>query len=353
MRLGRFSLGVAGLAAFIVCVPAYATVTYTCDPSITGNGTGQLNLSCSTLNTTLSTIYNSAFSDASASIYITLSTTSSLGENVRDYSLVSYSNYLAALKVDDPGDPGLASLPNTNPYGTGDIALTNALIDALPALGITPTGGILDTSTPSDFIQCALGTTGCFDAVLWVNDQGSTGNLWLRSGTEGSGQYDFYSVVEHETDEILGTGSCVANGTTNPATDGCQNPATIHATNNNVSAADLFRYTCGSTSRNFGNLAASACFSVDGGNTDLKQYNNTNNGDDYGDWATSCANVQDAIGCLGPTAGYAHDIAANAEIELLNAAGFSLASGVPEPATFVLVGAALLGAGWLMRRKRR
>ena len=194
---------------------------------------------------------------------------------------------------------------------------------------------------------------GCFDAVLWVNDQGSTGNLWLRSGTEGSSQYDFYSVVEHETDEILGTASCVANGTTNPATDGCQNPHTINGTNNNVSAADLFRYTCGSTSRNFGNLAASACFSVDGGNTDLKQYNNTNNGDDYGDWATSCANVQDAIGCQGPTAGFSHDIAANAEIELLNAAGFSLNAGVPEPGTFVLVGATLLGAGWLIRRKRK
>jgi hypothetical protein len=342
-------LGIAGLAAFILCVPAHAAVTYTCDPSITGSAAGQLNLPCSTLNSTLSTLYSNAFSDASASIYITLSTTSSLGENVRDYSLVTYSGYLAALKADDPGDPGLASLPSTNPYGTGDIALTNALIDALPALGITPTGGISDTSTPSSIVQCTLGASGCFDAVLWVNDQGSTSNLWLRSGIEGSSQYDFYSVVEHETDEILGTASCLANGT---GLDGCESNSTP-GPNSNVSAGDLFRYTCSTTTRSFSD-SGNACFSVNGGATDLKQYNNTANGDDFGDWSTTCANVQDAIGCQGPTAGYVHDIASNAEIELLNAAGFSLNSaGVPEPGTFVLVGAALLGAGWRMRRKRR
>ena len=351
MRLSRF-LGALAVVAFLVCVPASASVTYSCDSSITGSAAGQLGLSCATLNSTLSAIYNPAFTNATASIYVTLSTTSSLGENVRDYYLVPYggpTGYLAALKAADPGDPGMASLPSTNPYGTGDIALTNALLRALPLLGITPTGGIMDTSTPSDFIQCTLGTTGCYDAVLWVNDQGSTNNLWLRSGSEQSGQYDFYSVVEHETDEILGTSSCLQNGTGN---DACATGAPPPSANSNVAAADLFRYTCSSTNRSFSD-AGSACFSVNGGVTDLKQYDNTTDGGDFGDWSSVCANVQDADACQNGASGsgsFAHNIAPNAEIELLDAVGFS--SGTPEPGTFVLVGAAMLGAGWMKYRKR-
>jgi hypothetical protein len=352
MVLRRLSFGLVVGAALTVCVPAHATITYTCDPSITGGSAGQLGLSCATLNSTLNTIYNAAFVNATASIYISLSSSSSLGENVRDFTLVPYggsTGYLAALTADDPGNPGLASLPSTNPYGTGDISLTNAQLEALPLLGITPTRGIMDTSTPSDIITCTLGNAGCFDAVLWVNDLGSTGNLWLRTGTEQSGQYDFYSVVEHETDEVLGTASCLANGT---GDDACEFNFPPDA-NSDVSAADLFRYVCGSTSRSF-SAVGNACFSLNGGVTDLKQYNNTTNGDDFGDWSSNCANVQDATACPDGGSGSAtfdHDLSASAEIGLLDVVGFS-SPATPEPGTFVLVGAALLGAGWLKRRKR-
>jgi hypothetical protein len=115
----------------------------------------------------------------------------------------------------------------------------------------------------------------------------------------------------------------------------------------------LFRYACLSTTRSFVDTG-SACFSVNGGTTDLKPYNNTTNGDDFGDWSTGCVNVQDATGCPGPVAGFQHDIAPNAEIELLNAVGFNLNSqGVPEPGTMGLLGASLLALALGRKRLRQ
>jgi len=331
----------------MICLPVFASVAYTCDPTITGSAAGDLNLPCATLNSTLDAIYNAAFTDANASIYIAVSTTSSLGENVHVNNGVSYAAYLAALQSRDPGDAGLASLPATNPYGTGDVELTDSL---LSALGGTPTTGVLDSSTPSDIVTCTLGNTGCFQAILWVNDSGSASNFWFRSGTQGADQYDFYSVVEHETDEVLGTSSCLANGT---GLDACEDNATP-GPNSNVSAGDLFRYVCGSTTRSFIDTG-SACFSVNGGVTDLKSYNNTPDGDDFGDWSTTCANVQDAVGCPGPQSGFVHDIAPDAEIALLNAVGYSLntQSASPEPGTLVLLGASLLALALGRNRFRR
>jgi hypothetical protein len=338
------------LLGFMMCLPVFASISYTCDPTITGSAAGDLNLPCATLNSTLDAIYNAAFTDANASIYIALSTTSSLGENVHLNNGVPYAAYLAALQTHDPGDPALASLPATNPYGTGDIALTNSL---LSALGGTPTTGISDTSTTSNFVTCTIGTPGCFDAILWVNDGGSVSNLWFRTGTQGASQYDFYSVVEHETDEVLGTSSCLQNGT---GLDGCESPASAPSANSNVSAGDLFRYVCGSTARSFIDTG-SACFSINGGVTDLKTYNNiAANGDDFGDWAPpDCSNVQDAVGCLGPVPGFQHDIAPNAEIALLNAVGYSLntQSSTPEPGTLGLLGASLVALALGRKRFRR
>jgi hypothetical protein len=350
-RLCAFALAIAMMAG----APAWATITYSCDPSITTS----LGLSCATLNATLDPIYSAAFADANANIYIAVNTNAavSLGESVHIINGIAYSAYLAGLKADDPSAPGLASLPSTNPYGTGLIDVTNSLLYALPATGVTVADGVTGTnlggSTAPGFSACSGinptgASSGCYDGIVLVN--GTSSSLWLRTGgAQGASQYDFYSVVEHETDEVLGTSSCLGNGT---GLDACQGNSTP-GPNSNVSAADLFRYVCGSSARSFSD-SGNACFSVNGGTTDLKQYNNLANGDDFGDWATNCANVQDATGCLGPQAGFDHDISPTAEIALLNAAGFSLNSqGTPEPGTFVLVGTALLGAGLLRHRIAR
>jgi hypothetical protein len=340
------------LALIGASVPAVGAITYTCDPSVAAL------VSCATLNSTLGPIYSAAFSDADANIYIAINTNAavSLGESLHEIYGVSYNAYLSALGASDPLDPGLASLPATNPYGTGTVMVTNSLLYALPSLG-PPTDGVTGTnlggSTAPTFSSCTpLNfnglSTGCYDGIVLVN--GTSSDLWFRTGTQTASEYDFYSIVEHETDEVLGTSSCLANGT---GLDACESNSTP-GPNSDVAAADLFRYVCGSTTRSFVDTGT-ACFSLNGGTTDLKQYNNLPNGDDFGDWSTICTNVQDAVGCQGPVAGFQHDIASNAEIALLGGAvGFSLNSqGVPEPGTLGLLGASLLALALGRKRLRQ
>ena len=121
--------------------------------------------------------------------------------------------------------------------------------------------------------------------------------------------------MEHETDEVLGTGSCAFDA----------DPSTQWCTDNNVfKPADLFRYhsngarslapgtndSCSSPS------SLNACFTIDGASF-LKQYNNVVNGADAGDWVRNCAAplVQDAISC--PAVAFV-DISPQAEIKALN-----------------------------------
>ena len=96
------------------------------------------------------------------------------------------------------------------------------------------------------------------------------------------------STVEHEMDEVLGLGSAL-NGTATPAT-----PA----------AEDLFRWASAGVRSYSANTSttqpctstAAAYFSIDGGTTDLVDFNNCNNGGDYGDWTTHTpSQIQDAF----------------------------------------------------------
>ena len=100
---------------------------------------------------------------------------------------------------------------------------------------------------------------------------------------------DLTAVVEHEMDEVLGLGSALV-GTT---------------TTFDPFAEDLFRWG-GSGARSYSANSSTAIpcsggtpaayFSIDGGSTDLDDFNNCNNGGDYGDWITHTpSQVQDAF----------------------------------------------------------
>jgi len=180
-------------------------------------------------------------------------------------------------------------------------------------------------------------------------------------GTEPSDAYDYYSTVEHEVDELLGTTSCITTETA-PLSDGCPGIAT-------PSAADLFRYSGPGALVLDSSLstAPGAYFSYNGGVTDgatanlgIKYYNTLDNGDDYGDFVSNCPggpfSVQDAEGCAGTDAGLTILNDGGAEINMLNAVGFELypsTSSVPEPRMlFILVPVLLLVVYFTRRRYR-
>jgi uncharacterized protein (TIGR03437 family) len=200
-----------------------------------------------------------------------------------------------------------ASVPVDNPYGSDSVGLVNGLQRALgfasPIYGLGPDGIFL----------CDRTRAGCYDGIITIS---ALQPLYFRTGSIANGQYDFFTVVEHETDEILGTASCVAQ-------PGC-------ASSNMVFPADFYRYQSDGT-RTFypgtnnscsSSDSTNACFSLDGVHM-LQQYNNLNDGEDFGDWVPNCATprVQNSEICSG-TAGV--DISPTAEILALAAFGYTL-----------------------------
>lgn len=322
-------------------LPAHATVTYTCAANINATEAG----TCNFLNTTISGLYSSSFTNANASIYITYGATA-LGSSLTEIAGVSYAQYYAALAADS-SDDALSqtaftdSVPASEPsiFGTDSVALTDADAAALGIVGATT--GVDQNGNP-----CApVGSPGCYNGIITISNGAL---LWYRSlsGSPQTGsQYDFFSVVEHETDEVLGTASCAF---------GCDFNGIVY-----LAPTDLYRYSSNGT-RSFGagnnnscasSNAGNACFSING-STMLIQYNNLNNGNDAGDWLGGCPSnpqVQDAVGCPGHSVNITTD--GGFELDLLDAIGFTLGqNAAPEPGTFVLVGAALLAAGIVGRR---
>ena len=153
----------------------------------------------------------------------------------------------------------------------------------------------------------------------------------LNVGT-GSG-YSLISVAEHEMDEALGLGSSLG----------------LSLTTLRPSPEDLFRfassgvrsfatYTCGSE--------PNAYLSIDGGTTLLNQFNNCNNGGDYGDWVSHIpGQVQDAFGNVSYQPVLTRS---SAEVVALDAIGYDL---IPEPASLTLLAGSLL-ATFAARRRR-
>ena len=243
------------------------------------------------------------------------------------YTSLSYSRYYNALAANQnsANASAIASLGgarSTNPVnGASGISMTTTLAGLLG----------LASQTTETYASCGgLSGTACITINLNA----------LSAGNGGTPGADLVSLVEHEFNEVLGTSSGLPTGSFTP----------------NPSAADLYRYgapgvrswaTNPSTSAPCSKSTPNAYFSVDGGITDLSNYNNCANGGDYGDWANNATvQVQDAFGD-GTSAPFL--TLASPEVTLLEAVGYGFVSAaapgnpVPEPATAGLVLAGLAG----------
>jgi hypothetical protein len=352
---GFFLAGAAILAATL----AHGGITYTCDPSVTA-------ATCNYLNTTIAGQYNSTFSNANATIYVQYGTTG-LAQSTTGYdNQVSYANYVAALAantnmstIDQQALLALAANDFT-PYGSGNVDITSALASALGIAGEVINGNTGITGPGGS--PCTAGSLGCYNGVITMSNAPNTWYYDNLGGTETGSQYDFYGALEHETDEILGTSSCI-NTTGVSLNDGCPGAST-------PSAADLFRYSApGSLILDSSpSTTPGAYFSYNGGTTNgaigiggsPKFYNTLNNGDDYADYISSSPDcgtnqaVQDAEGCPGEDAGVNILNDGGSEINVLNAVGYDLKSSLatPEPGTMGLLGAGLTMLAFVVRRRR-
>jgi hypothetical protein len=315
--------------------PIGAGITFTCDATIAADGPPGL---CASLATVISPLYFKTFTNANASIYIEFNAAAGLADTTQFSNLVPYATYQAALQSAST-DTAKFFVPAAEPsiFGGRQANLTSALAQALgitqadqgggigPIAGVTDAGGYC--STP--------GTAGCYHALIRVNTpanlksqngQGYTYRTLSGSVNGTTDNYDFYSVVEHELDEALGSASCVSY----------PSAGSLGNVSNCASAVDMFRYTATGT-RTFNTLPSMAYFSPDGGLTDTQGnlYNTTSPGGDWADFSQSCVFVQDAGACPSSIlAANSFDITtegpggtAGPEVAILNAVGYNLLSG--------------------------
>jgi len=341
-----------------------SSLTFTCDTSAAADPDTYAAGTCSYLNSTISTLYTSTFSNINASIYVEQSSTTALGQSNTGYDTVlSYSNYLYQLtktassnSTDTSAIAALNSVDNAV-YNTGsgsNVVIPSALASAVGLSG--------QTGVTAGGLACSIGHAGCYNGIIYITtpanlsaESNDTQSLYWRQsgGTIAADQYDVYTILEHETDEILGTTSCVSTDLANLSLQAvCGN---IGA--NTVAAVDLFRYNAagslavGSDYVGQPSAPAGAYFSFDGGVTngaDGAVYNTLSNGLDYADFVPTCTFVQDASGCLGQTADITND--GGAEVNILDAIGYNLTSAqtsstpsAPEPGTWALFGIGFAG----------
>jgi len=339
-------------------IPASAgIITFTCSSAFNSafDPGGSTTAVCNYLNTTIAGEYGNTFTNANANIYIDVTNSGLANSTSGFYNLVSYSTYQTKLEAEST-DGARTTVPASEPgiFGSLGVEITSALAEAL---GITRTigNGFVDGTTASGSACTTYATSGsgCYNGIIRLNDptdlyNQTSGQGYTYRGLGGStnsstSNYDFFGVVEHEMNEILGTSSCISTSgsLTNPG--------------NCVAAADLFRYTSGGV-RTFNTLNATAYFSPDGGYTDYQGnlYDNTANGNDWADFLNSCTFVQDGFGCPN---GATFDIlsdgtggTAGPEVAILNAVGYNVTA--PEPGTMGMFGLALAGLVVYKRRRR-
>lgn len=346
-------VAVFGLAAALANAEG---ITYVCASNINA-------ATCTYLNNTVAGNYSSAFSNANAAIYIQMGSTTDLAEYTSNFALLRYGAYVSDLTANSvaSGDPVQASavtalnqVDSNAYYADGSVLVTDALAQAL---GI-PTADLKGTTGPADGNNaCTIGTSGCYNGVITMDNTSVTWYYDQNGGTIGVDSHDFYALVEYETDEVLGTGSCMTT-TAKTLDDFCDE---YTDENGMPSAVDLFRYNSANSLAldesyiGLDSAPSGAYFSYDGGETNGANgyiYNTVANRD-YAGFVTSCSgslSIQDAQDCSGQEQGLTILNDGGAEVNILNAVGYDLATA-PEPGTFVMVGMGL-GLVGLSRRRR-
>jgi hypothetical protein len=175
-----------------------------------------------------------------------------LGESDTFFNQYSYSQIRGALIASST--TGAGTLPASDPTGGGNYWVATAEAKAIGLAG--------PNSATDGFIGFAS------QGVSWTYNT-------TNGGSVAPGSYDFFGVAAHELTEVLGRDLFVGN----------QDNQGIGA--NSYTPLDLFHYSSNGTRDFLGTTAG--YFSVDGGATNLDNFN-TNSSGDFGDWANSAGN---------------------------------------------------------------
>ncbi len=224
-----------------------------------------------------------------------------LGESVSIIYSGPYASYRAALGASAASADDAIALANT-PSGP-----TNPVTGSANILVKSANGRALGLNTPEQSLNFPNSPCPTFTGSGCIGLNVTLATMFNN----------LTAAVEHEINEVLGLGSALRD-TTPPA---------------DPSTEDLFRWaspgvrsfaTNPSTTIPCGISTPAAFFSIDGGTTSLNEFNNCNNGGDYGDWITHTpSQVQDAFTNFS---GSPFLTVTSSEVRALDVIGYTIAS---------------------------
>lgn len=326
-----------GIAAFGLILPTARATTLFIDPTFGSGITANMETSINAAIAAIDALYSNpvtvdvTFTASNAGATYLLQTT-------QDYYGVSYSSYVSELEADSTANPSNTTLSTA-------IAHLSDGNDANGADGMAISGALCAVLG----FTCSGGTD---NATININTNYTFGYTQPVSTSD----YDLTGGLEHELDEVLGGGGA---GSTLNSLAGCSgDPSGFFC--NKYGPLDLYRYSASGTPSYNNNPSDSAYFSINGGVTNIVNFNNNPSNGDMADFAPACGPgggnnqtplqyIQNAQNCMGTDEAYT---TSSPEFTMLESIGYDPTSQdlVPEPSTFVLVGSALLGAGFLRRR---
>jgi hypothetical protein len=221
--------------------------------------------------------------------------------------------------------PTVLGESETSVVGAFPYSVLQSVLPGIPA--VDPTGGGNYWLTSAQAKALGASATGSDGTITFGTSFDYTFDPNLRSVV---GDYDFIGVAEHELTEVMGRIGLLG-------VDFGYGPA--------YGVLDLYGYTSpGQLSLN--QTSTGVYFSVDGGVTALRYFNNPGNGGDLRDWANGQGpDSFNAFAFVGQ-----EDDISPVDLQVMQSIGWNLAS-VPEPGTGVL-SALALGAAWLGLRKK-
>jgi hypothetical protein len=246
-------------------------------PTFNSTGATSIDAATQTVINNAIAFYQNTFTD-NITVNIEFHNMSSgLGQSTFFFFSILYNTYCTALAANATSPDDMTALANT-PCGPSNPTNGSANIGVK-----SPNGRAIGLNLPEQ-----LFSTNASCPTPMFTGSGCIGlNVTLANMFPGL----LFATVEHEIDEVLGLGSAL-QGTTTTSTPWPE---------------DLFRWQPGPpVVRSYAANASAtnpcatgtplAFFSIDGGTHDLDDFNNCNNGGDYGDWIThNPSQVQDAF----------------------------------------------------------